>query len=310
MIVDVSISKTLYVMKLLNHPLSALNKAEKNNRYLFSNEAILEAQINEVDIELSTFKRVALKDGVIRNSRFTQSVFSDCYFRNTKFKTVDFTGSVFVNCNFKGAGFQSCNFRYCTFINSSVPVDEIKSCLPSEHNMRNDLCRNLKVNFQSIGDKKSSDLFLRLELSALRHEMACIFTEKSQYYKENFSTIDKVKNFASWLKLIASGFMYGHGIKVRWLFISYLTLSTLLALTICCKGILFLRVNTLTQTQELMSLNLLHAWYAVFSESIKYSFVDVQPTDPCGVFIMCIARILGLLYLGLITATMYRKIAR
>lgn len=297
-------------MKLKEEELDKLKKEINGGGFLFENEAQSDLKGHRVKIYLSTFDRIGLKGCDISNSSFTQCVFINCYGRKANFTNVDFTGSVFINCNFHGAKFSSCNFRYCEFRNTDVPVNEISSCLPSEYNLRGDLCRNLKVNFASLGDKKTADVFLQLEIKAIKKELSAIFWGKTEYYRQKYDLIERFKSLLGLLRFNLSGFFYGHGINVWMLFISFATVSLLLTLSCIAFGGVFTSNYDLNSIPEPQSLSFFKVWLLMISEAIKYSFISYTPACAISEGLLYLARIMGLFYLGLITATIYRRIAR
>jgi len=293
-------------MELKKTDIEKLKTKLTGGGYIFKNESESKFEFEQTKIFLSTFDRIGLKGCDIKNSDFTQCVFMDCYARKGIFTNVNFTGSTFVNCNFHGAAFKSCTFKYCNFQNTDIPDVEIENCLPTEFNLRNDLCRNLKVNYSSLGNKKSSDKYLILELEASRKEMYSIFWGETEYYREKYNVIERFKSFAGWIKLHLDRFFYGHGIHVWMLLISYLVISCVLSLVAIIWDAEFIANNS----SEAFNPNFAEIWLAVLGESIKYSFLEIDPFDSFGKLIMYISRLIGLLYLGLLTATIYRRIAR
>lgn len=258
---------------------------------------------------LSTFKRVGIKKATFENSSFTQCIFEEVYGRKAQFTNVDFTGTTFINCNFEKAQFSSCIFKYCTFKNTELPVQEIINCLPPEHNLRNDLSRNLKVNFSTLGRKKESDIFLEKEIESYQDELWAIFRSQTQYYKSIYDVMDRLEHLFKygWSKFI--GFLYGHGFKIQKLVYSYIILIIFLSFLSWGIGYQYVEIYSLSPTEP-KSLSLFQSIFLVFGEAVKYSFIEVRPVETGGKLILIIIRFLGLLYLGLLSATIYRRISR
>ena len=159
---------------------------------LFSDQQIDRFKLSGVTIPVSSFIRLGMKDAEFKDCSFTQSNFEDSYFRKAAFKNVRFTGSIFRFCNFDKASFQGCDFRYCNFYQCKLPKNEIISCLPTEPNLRRDLARNLRANLEMIGERKSADTFLDIEIQAHEEELKAIFLSKTQYYKTHYNWLGQL----------------------------------------------------------------------------------------------------------------------
>ena len=155
---------------------------ESGKLLLFSDEQQDNFEKSQSTIAVSSFIRLGMKQAVFKDCSFTQSNFEDSYFRKATFNNVRFTGSTFRFCNFDKASFQACDFRYSNFFHCKLPKDEIISCLPPEPNLCRDLARNLRANYEMIGDKKSADTFLDIEIQAYEDELRAIFLSKTEYY--------------------------------------------------------------------------------------------------------------------------------
>lgn len=260
----------------------------------FSDQIKDDLNVSNLNLKFSSFIRLGLRDASFKGGSISHSIFEDVYARKAKFSNIDFTGSVFRNCNLERATLKSCTLKYCEFSNTQLPHLEIISCLPSEPNIREELARNLKMNFIGLGQKDIADKFLEIEIKAKESRMIEIFKSKTSHYKENYDQLDRIENVGlfiwSWIKR----FFSGYGYSVKWIFISFISIMFTLSLVIFLNG----------------PLSLKNSIEAVFSESITFSYSPYKPIDVFGKMILFVARFFGILYLGLITATIYRKIAR
>lgn len=275
-----------------------------------TNQSKVDAEIKHVKLFVSTFSKIGIKNAKIENSSFTQSIFENVYGRKAEFVNVDFTGTTFTNCNFEKAKFSSCNFRYCNFYNTELPIKEILDCLPNEPNLKNDLARKLKVNYAQLGRKKESDIFLGVEILSHEKEMWAIFTSKTKYYKQNYDVLDRIKFFFKYIISKTIGFVYGHGFNIIKLFSSYAIFIILLAVITSLFEFEFIKIYPPQTNVTTITLNFKESLFLIFGEAIKYSFLEVRPTSSGSTAILLVGRFLGLLYLGLLSATIYRRIAR
>lgn len=144
-----------------------LDKLPENGSQLLFRDTVQDnLSITGVVLRTCRFVRIGAREANFTSCSLTQCQFEDSYLRKAEFRDVDFTGSTFRNCNLEKATFKSCNLRYCTFQATHLDRDEIIGCLPVEPNLRRDLTRNLRRNFNDLGDKGAADVFLDLEIDA------------------------------------------------------------------------------------------------------------------------------------------------
>lgn len=273
---------------------------------LFSDEQQYNFKKSQSTITASSFIRLGMKEAVLKDCSFTQSNFEDSYFRKAVFKNVRFTGSSFRFCNFNKASFQTCDFRYCNFFHCRLPKDEIISCLPPEANLRRDLARNLRANYEMIGDKKSADNLLDIEIQAYEDELKAIFFSKTEYYKSHYNLLDQIQAGAKFLVSKVSGMVWGYGHRVARLVLSYfLTTCFLSAITYFGQIKYFISNNSVPRK--------LTFWESItmgFCETVSASSPSFVPSTLGGQLITLSASLLGTLFLALLAATLYRRIAR
>lgn len=279
---------------------------ESGNLLLFSDQQQDNFEKSQSTITASSFIRLGMKEAVFKDCSFTQSNFEDSYFRKAVFKNVRFTGSSFRFCNFNKASFQACDFRYCNFFHCKIPKDEIISCLPTEPNLRRDLARNLRANYEMIGDKKSADTLLGIEIQAYENELKAIFFSKTEYYKNHYNLLDQIQAGAEFIVSKLSGMVWGYGHRVSRLVLSYFLTTCFLSLvTFFGKIHFFVSSNSVPRQ--------LTFWESInmgFCETVSASSTSFVPSTLGGQLITLFASLLGTLFLALLAATLYRRIAR
>lgn len=295
------------------------NQLEIKN-ILYQDEQKDNLKFTKTDMRFCTFERLGIKKAEFSEMRITQSIFDDVYARTATFKDVDFTGTIFRNCNFDKAKFNTCKLWYCKFYNTSLPVDEIVKCLPPEANLRKDIAQNLKMNYLSLGQKDNADIFLDIEINAGQEELYEIFKAKNEYYKKKYDTLDRIGAFFKYSFSLFSGFLWGYGHKVRKLLLSYSIMVLILSFCLfqCDAKFQVESIKTYQTTEpqasasnqdSILKPELLASMEIILCESVGYSTKNT-PINIQAKSIVLITRFLGIIYLGLLGATLYRKIAR
>jgi hypothetical protein len=279
---------------------------ESGNLLLFSDQLQDNFEKSKANITASSFIRLGMKESVFQDCSFTQSNFGDSYFRNAVFRNVRFTGSSFRFCNFEKATFQACDFRYSNFFHCKLPKDEIISCLPPEPNLRRDLARNLRLNFEMIGDKKAADTFLNIEIQADEDELKAIFFSRTEYYKSHYKLLGQLQAGVKFLISKLSGMIWGYGHRIGRLILSYFLTTCFLSLITCFAHVKFL-VSSNSVPRKLTF------WESInmgFCETVGASSPSFVPLTLGGQIITLSASLLGTLFLALLAATLYRRISR
>lgn len=293
--------------KLASRQKKLLNEMPDHGELLLFSDQLGESfQKSGSSIIASSFVRLGMKGATFKDCSFTQSNFEDSYFRRAAFINVRFTGSSFRCCNFEKASFQTCDFRYCTFYYCKLPKEEVISCFPSEPNLRRDLARNLRANFDMIGDKKTADFFLNAEIQAHEDELKAIFLSKTSYYKQHYDVFGRLGAGLNFISSKLSGLIWGYGHRVKNLLISYMLFTFVLSLITYFGKIKFI-INRASQAR---SLTFWESISTVFCETVNATTQSVTPLALAGQVITLSASLLGTLFLALLAATLYRKIAR
>lgn len=262
-------------------------------------------KLDDANLPLCQFERVGLKGAAIKRSKLTQCRFTDTYFRLAKFDDVDFTGTTFRNCNLDRATFRGCNFRYCQFENTLVNPGEIAANLPTEPNLRRDLARNLRQNFESLGDRRSADMFLTYEISAEEEELWARVRSRTEHYKNKYNGWDRFFAFCQYIGLKFSGVTWGYGYRIRRLFVSYLILVAALGLVVYLFKFQFVDTQ-----HNLQSLAFWEAIYQSFAETLGSMTTPFVPESIGARTIQIVQRFTGTLFLALLAAAAYRRISR
>lgn len=124
---------------------------------------------------------------------FMQSVIKDCYFRNCEFVDCNFTGAHVSNSNFQGAKLEGCNFSYTTFEKSEIGLEILSHNLPPYENLKRDLARALRTNYESVGNYEGVNAAILVELAAtLEHYRKAAFSPEA-HYRRKHKGLDRLK---------------------------------------------------------------------------------------------------------------------
>ena len=125
-----------------------------------------DSDVSNVSYSNKLFLRLVSKSKRFEKVDFKYSIFDTCYLRNCVFDTCDFTGCRFIGVNFSGANFIGCKFDYATFERTIIASDILDNCCPGWDNLKLKFARTLRVNFQQLGESKSANKAIQVELEA------------------------------------------------------------------------------------------------------------------------------------------------
>lgn len=157
------------------------------------------------------FTRVSAKGLTITNVTFNYSIFDDCYFRNCTFDSCNFIGSKFIASNFEGSKFIGCNFEYSVFRHTNIEENILDNNCPSHENLRFKFARNLRSNFQSIGNTEGANKAILVELESTKSYLCKAWHSNESYYRKKYQNWDRGYKFISWLKFRVGELVWGNG---------------------------------------------------------------------------------------------------
>ncbi len=186
---------------------------------------------NEIDSNYANkyFLRLVAKGRHFKNVDFKYSIFDSCYLRNCQFESCNFTGCRFIGSNLYGSSFSGCRFEYATFERTMVDGDILDSSCPGYENLKAKFARTLRVNFQQIGDTKSANGAIEIELSATREHLLKSWRSKESYYRHKYRGWVRLLQLLRWLKFKSLEYIWGNGESV-----AKLLRAVLVALVVIC----------------------------------------------------------------------------
>ena len=176
------------------------------------------------------FERLVALKVEFRNVDFCYCIFDAAYLRNCSFEECNFTGCRFINSNLAGCSFNGCNFNYATFDKTYVDSDILDVGCPGPENLKLKFARSLRLNYQQIGDSKSSNKAISIELQATEDHLYKAWGSKESYYRKKYKGLDRLKMFGDWIEFKVLDSIWGNGESTWKLFRAVLVTLSCIAL--------------------------------------------------------------------------------
>ena len=164
------------------------------------------------NLQFKIFIRLNAKNITFKNVSFMHCIFEGCYINNCVFDGCNFTGCRFIGSNFHQTTFAGCDFRYATFERTFIDHEILESEAPREENLRMHFARSLRMNYQQLGDAKSSNKAINIELGATSAYLYKSWKSKETYYKRKYGGVLKSSiQFLRWLEFWLLHAIWGNG---------------------------------------------------------------------------------------------------
>lgn len=157
------------------------------------------------------FERLVALKVEFKNIDFRYCIFDAAYLRNCNFEECDFTGCRFINCNLAGCSFNGCKFDYVSFDKSLIDNDILDVGCPGPENLKLKFARSLRMNYQQIGDAKSANKAISIELQATEDHLHKAWKSKESYYRKKYKGLDRLKVYGEWLEFKLLDLIWGNG---------------------------------------------------------------------------------------------------
>ncbi|MHA1543444.1 MAG: pentapeptide repeat-containing protein [Candidatus Hodarchaeales archaeon] len=131
--------------------------------------------------------------------------------RNCVFDSCNFTGCRFVGVNFYGASFSGCKFDYATFERTIIDSNILDVGCPGWDNLKLKFARTLRMNFQQLGDSKSANKAIRVELDATQAYLMKAWHSNESYYRKKYTRWKRLVKFFEWINFEVLNFIWGNG---------------------------------------------------------------------------------------------------
>lgn len=205
---------------------------QRSIRKTYTDYWFKESIINNKEFKNILFVRlVASQKTKFTNVDFSFCIFDHAYLRGCSFDNCVFTGCKFINSNFQSSSFIKCNFKYSFFDKTYIDDDLVDNNLPEEKNLRQRLLRTLRINYQQLGDSKSVNKMMILELNATYEYLKSASFSDDEYYVKKYGGFRKRSNaIFSLICFIFWDFIWGNGEKITNLIRSFLLVLTLIVM--------------------------------------------------------------------------------
>lgn len=196
-----------------------------------------ESDLSNTDFSNSLFLRLVAKGKRFDNVDFKYTIFDTCYLRKCVFDSCNFTGCRFVGVNFYGASFSGCTFDYATFERTIIDSNILDIGCPGWDNLKLKFARTLRMNFQQLGDSKSANKAIRVELDATEAYLYKAWRSNESYYRKKYTRGKRVGKFFEWLSFEVLDFIWGNGestFKLVRSIVLFLLFMSLIHVFLCC----------------------------------------------------------------------------
>ena len=183
--------------------------------------------ILDADYKHCTFANHSFLEAKIQNGNFLNCVFIGCYFRRAELQNTRFIGCRFIDCIFSNISLKSCDFRYSAFHGCQLPFDELVHCLPSEHNLREEITRNLAIESSNLGLAREARSYRMAAIRAHEEHLLAAVKGNSNWYRNHYDCLRRVKALAQWLLSLLNRWLWGYG-ESAWVLVRNLLLVSVI----------------------------------------------------------------------------------
>ena len=164
----------------------------------------------------------------------------------------------------------------------------------------------MRQNAIETGNKKIADKILLKQIVIEKEELKNQCLAVTDYYKNRYNVIERMVSGLRFLGSILSGLIWGHGLKVKNLITSGLLAMIFFALLIYKYGTYAVDGNAKVP----IDLTLPQSLYLSIITFTTLGYGDFTPTSIFAYFICAIESFFGIIFLGFLAATVYRKYSR
>ena len=175
------------------------------------------------------FVRLVCKKKTLRQVDFRYCILDSCYLRDCEFIACDFTGCRFLSSNLRGSKFSGCNFAYTTFEKTIISDDILERECPPRENQKANFARSLRVNYQQLGEARSANKAIHVELQATKTHLYNAWHSKETYYRDKYANWARVTSSIRWSSFAVLDVLWGNGESVPKLLRSLIFFFTFMA---------------------------------------------------------------------------------
>ena len=185
-------------------------------------------KILHADYKHCTFVNHSFLKTKIQNGNFLNCIFIGCYFRRGELQNTRFIGCRFIDCNFSHISLKSCDFKYSVFHGCQLPFDEFVHCLPSEHNLREEITRNLAIESSNLGLAREARSYRMKKIRAHEQHLRAAVRGSSKWYQEHYDYLRRGIALVQLLFSFLNRYLWGYGERSWVLVINLLIVSLII----------------------------------------------------------------------------------
>lgn len=189
-----------------------------------------DGDVSDVHFNNRLFVRLVAKGHRFTRVDFRYSIFDACYLRNCTFDSCDFTGCRFVGTNLYGSSFYGCKFEYSSFERTIIDNDILDAGCPGHENLKMRFARTLRMNYQQLGDAKSANKAISVELQATEVHLYKAWHSNESYYRKKYAGLERIKAFFEWIEFKSLDLIWGNGESTLKLFRAIASILILMSL--------------------------------------------------------------------------------
>lgn len=193
--------------------------------YVFAAERLDNEKLEGYQIEHSTLANISFLHATISRSRFFNCIFIGCYFRRAELEESEFVGCKFINCEFPFTAVRGCDFRYSNFEGCFMEFSELSLSLPQEHNLRQELCRNLAIETAKLGYYREARKYRMSEIRAHEDDLRAAVRGTNDWYRRHYDSLRRIGALIQLTASISNRYLWGYGEKARRLLLNYALLT-------------------------------------------------------------------------------------
>lgn len=263
-------------------------------------------QVDKPAVSRCVLHRVGLKHAKFTEGSVVHTVFEEAYLRNASFLGVVLTGTRFERCNLSHATFDNSQLWYVEFRDCELPYANLLQNLPSQPNLRRRLLRSIRLNAHARGDYQWLNRLLLLELDTERDELRATFTGANEYFRNHFTVAERIQAFGAWAIRGFERIVWGYGLRIGVL------LRTGIIVTLAFAVAYWLSSESYLVAGENAPRSL-RWWESLFLSTTVLSTLgaaSIVPTGGWGRLFVGLEGIAGAVFVGLVAAAAYRRIAK
>ncbi len=176
-----------------------------------SEDKLVDADLENVDLKNHLFVRLVAKQRRFTSADFRYCIFDTCYLRKCVFDSCDFTGCRFVGSILYGSTFTGCRFDYALFERTVVDNDLLETGCPGTENLKMRFARSLRMNYQQLGDSKSANKAVKVELEATEVYLNKAWSSNESYYRHKYAGWKRIEIFGEWVGFKILDWVWGNG---------------------------------------------------------------------------------------------------